>query len=367
MKACSICIRTDRATIDAALVAQTSLRDIVTGHAGTSRSALDRHRKHIPAALTQAKQAVEVAEATTLLSRVESLLSRCETIFDKASAEKKWGGAVAAARELRGCLELIGKLSGELKTAGARIGINFGDIQSIDIESLTDEQLEALCSRLGRDPGRMRNDEILAELTDFALKVGIAGRTALEANLFDEETVAAPAGGNHVCWSTYFEKAVKWTPYRSSSPHDRFRMLQEIWKKVSGCELPDRVSMQEFGTAATIAIEFDLADQREEWWHSWPKVRLIVPFQTEEAEESLQLPAKTIQGGSVMLRGATFTTAILRVAQSNLSDDEIAQELHISVDALQRAKLKPVFIQRVAEEREMARRSINLPARPPAS
>jgi hypothetical protein len=50
-KPCSICNRKDRAEIDRALVAGVSLRDLETRHNGTTRSAIDRHRKHLPAAL----------------------------------------------------------------------------------------------------------------------------------------------------------------------------------------------------------------------------------------------------------------------------------------------------------------------------
>lgn len=147
MKTCSVCSHPERVAIDAALVGQTSLRAI-TGQYGTSKSALDRHRKCIPPALTQAKQAEEVAEATTLLSRIERLMSRMEIACQKATEKEDWFPAIAASRELRGCLELLGKLSGELQPNGARVAINFGNIQNIDIRSLTDEQLEVLASKL---------------------------------------------------------------------------------------------------------------------------------------------------------------------------------------------------------------------------
>ena len=120
MKNCGICSHQERAAIDAALVDGTSLRAIA-GQYGTTKSALDRHRKHIPAALVKAKEAAEVADAGTLLSRVERLMSRMEGICDKATQQQEWAGAVGAARELRCCLELLGKLSGELKPDIAKI------------------------------------------------------------------------------------------------------------------------------------------------------------------------------------------------------------------------------------------------------
>jgi hypothetical protein len=170
MKTCGICAHPNRAAIDAALVSGESLRDIVSGHNGTTRSALDRHRKHIAPALTQAKQAVEVAEATTLLSRIERLMSRCETLFEGAAAERKWAGAAAAARELRGCLELIGKLSGELTQAGVNISfsktfseISIKDLSDRQLEELTQILLQARAEELGLI-NRMTNEQIGAEI-----------------------------------------------------------------------------------------------------------------------------------------------------------------------------------------------------------
>lgn len=149
MKVCGICSHPERAAIDAALVDGTSLRAIA-GQYGTTKSALDRHRKHIPTALTKAKQAAEVADATSLLSRVERLVSRCETICEKAMAEGEWTPAVSATRELRGCLELIGKLSGELKQPGV----------NVDIKNAVDIKNPVM-------PGQMTIEEIDARLREI--------------------------------------------------------------------------------------------------------------------------------------------------------------------------------------------------------
>jgi hypothetical protein len=121
MRTCTVCNHPERAAIDAALVDGTSLRTIA-GHFGTNKSALDRHRKHLAPALTLAKQATVVTEATSLLSRVERIMSRCELIAEAATKSRDWMPAVAASRELRGCLELLGRLSGELQS-GTRLGI----------------------------------------------------------------------------------------------------------------------------------------------------------------------------------------------------------------------------------------------------
>jgi hypothetical protein len=185
MKTCGICSHPERAAIDAALVANTSLRAIA-GQYGTTKSALDRHRKHIPAALTKAKQASEVADATSLVSRVERLMSRMENICTKAMEQEHWTGAVGASRELRGCLELLGKLSGELKQPGVNLSIkqSFSDIS---ISDLSDRQLEELMEVIGKQEfderlkiERMSNEEIDEELSRLT---GIPAASSLGSHL----------------------------------------------------------------------------------------------------------------------------------------------------------------------------------------
>jgi hypothetical protein len=120
LKVCTICANPKRAEIDAALVVGCSLRD-VAGQFGLSRSAVHRHQEHVPRALAKAKQAREVAEAGTLLGRIETLIRDCRTIAQKAQKARQWHPAVAALREVRCCLELLGQISGELTK---REGIN---------------------------------------------------------------------------------------------------------------------------------------------------------------------------------------------------------------------------------------------------
>ena len=56
-----------------------------------------------------------VCEATSLLTRVENLMQESEKIAAAAKLEKNWPAATSALREARGCLELLGKLRGELQ------------------------------------------------------------------------------------------------------------------------------------------------------------------------------------------------------------------------------------------------------------
>ena len=84
-----------------------------------SLPALDRHKGHLPNTIAKALQAEVVCEATSLLARVESLMQESEKIAAAAKLEKNWPAATSALREARGCLELLGKLRGELQQPGA--------------------------------------------------------------------------------------------------------------------------------------------------------------------------------------------------------------------------------------------------------
>jgi hypothetical protein len=56
-----------------------------------------------------------VCEATSLLGRVECLMQESEKIAEAAKLAKNWPAATSALREARNCLELLGKLRGELQ------------------------------------------------------------------------------------------------------------------------------------------------------------------------------------------------------------------------------------------------------------
>ncbi len=140
MQECTACKHPKRAEIDAALVAgATSLRDIA-GQFGLSRSALFRHRAHIPAALTKAKEAGEIAQANTLLARVNEVISKAENIAGKALAANEFAAAVRGLGEVRQCLELLGELSGELQR-GDDIKVAVMNVNDLSAEDQSDLQM----------------------------------------------------------------------------------------------------------------------------------------------------------------------------------------------------------------------------------
>lgn len=144
-RTCTICRHPQHEAVDKALVAGEPFRNIALRF-GTSSTALYRHKgEHLPelvahgqrraqahaAALqTQVRQqeAQEQTHASSLFdqvcqrqAKVERLASIAEGLISKAANKSDWRGAtaavqasVSASREVRGCLELLGKLMGEL-------------------------------------------------------------------------------------------------------------------------------------------------------------------------------------------------------------------------------------------------------------
>ncbi len=60
-RVCSVCSYSDRGAVDRALVSGTPIRDIAGQHA-LGKSAVDRHRSHIGAALVEAAERQDAAE-----------------------------------------------------------------------------------------------------------------------------------------------------------------------------------------------------------------------------------------------------------------------------------------------------------------
>jgi hypothetical protein len=101
--------------------------------------------------MVKAKNAEEIVHASSLMNRVERVMARCEMIAETATKAKDWTPAISASRELRGCLELLGKLSGEIQT-GTKIGIAVnaaGGPPAVPLNTLTNEELRQFLTRNG--------------------------------------------------------------------------------------------------------------------------------------------------------------------------------------------------------------------------
>jgi transposase len=110
---CSICNHPNRTAIDKAIVSGTPIRDIA-GQFNVSKSAVYRHKKHIPEALTKAQAAEETAQADNLLDEIRQLQARTTKILGKAEKAGDLPTALKAIREARECLKMLAKLEGIL-------------------------------------------------------------------------------------------------------------------------------------------------------------------------------------------------------------------------------------------------------------
>jgi hypothetical protein len=120
---CSICRREDRTAIEESHVAGMSLRAIAKAHPGTTAWSLRRHFAHVPAIIEQQQQLqvrqVQNDRVTAKLpARVESLLAELERMTVNANRRRDYAAALNAIRARLACLEMLGKISGELR-AGA--------------------------------------------------------------------------------------------------------------------------------------------------------------------------------------------------------------------------------------------------------
>lgn len=112
---CSICSHAQRGAIDEALATSPdSIRDIA-GRFGLSKTAVARHKaEHLPAHLTKAAEAQEVASASSLLEQMQALQARTLAILGAAGDPKT---ALAAVAQARGNLALLAELTGKLQHA----------------------------------------------------------------------------------------------------------------------------------------------------------------------------------------------------------------------------------------------------------
>lgn len=119
-RTCTVCNHLRRNEIDEALLAGEPLRDIA-GRIPIAKSALHRHKIHLPATLVKARQSEEVSHANGLLRQLIELTNEARRLQQKAEKKKDYRTALAAVRELCRIVELVAKINGELK--GSQINV----------------------------------------------------------------------------------------------------------------------------------------------------------------------------------------------------------------------------------------------------
>ena len=102
---------------DAFIAGQAKRR--IASHYGVTERAVRYHmREHLPELLALARDAERAARADTLLDRIEALHSRTMAILEAVEGTDEHGTALAAIREARRNLALVGEVTRELDRAG---------------------------------------------------------------------------------------------------------------------------------------------------------------------------------------------------------------------------------------------------------
>jgi hypothetical protein len=152
MQSCKTCVHAKRAAIEDAILRKVPHARIGEEF-GLSHHSIYRHSKHL-------SRSVIVNGTQPVLNRVEALMDRLEKIAQRAESGKDWRAAVAAMREVRGSLELVAKLTGQIApagsgvTVGVAVNVNTGhsaaDLSDRDLD--THIALEVAAATNGFDP-----------------------------------------------------------------------------------------------------------------------------------------------------------------------------------------------------------------------
>lgn len=111
-RTCTVCRHPERDALDGVLVANHAAFRELAALYSLSPSALRRHKlEHLPTALVRAAEAEQTTRGESLLDQVRRLQARSTTILDKAEHTGDLRATLAALRELRGVLDLFGRLA----------------------------------------------------------------------------------------------------------------------------------------------------------------------------------------------------------------------------------------------------------------
>lgn len=146
---CKICQHKDRNKIDLDIASKNGSLRTISDRYNVPIGSLKRHKEsgHIVKKIARAIEVKEIAEADNLLSQINSLKDRALNILVAAEGEEVDGKkglpdlrtACTAIREVRGILELLAKVTGELKD-GPQINIitnpEWVEIRSVILQTL---------------------------------------------------------------------------------------------------------------------------------------------------------------------------------------------------------------------------------------
>ena len=138
---CTICTHEKRFDIEELLATRQASYRNVAQRFGVSLDAVGRHVRsgHIGALLALAADAERAAQADTLLDRIEALHRRTLAILAAVEDTDEHRTALAAIREARANLELIGEVTKELDRAGTinwEINVEWQEVKALILTAL---------------------------------------------------------------------------------------------------------------------------------------------------------------------------------------------------------------------------------------
>lgn len=122
-KKCTICFHEDRAQIEHDMREGMSMRAIAAKY-GFSTSPVLTHKRHLGELLPVTQKLATMADTDTLCDEIDTLKQRAYGILNKAEKAQHLSVSIAAIREIRSILELLGKISGDVRTRSVSIHLN---------------------------------------------------------------------------------------------------------------------------------------------------------------------------------------------------------------------------------------------------
>ena len=140
-RVCTICSHEQRFAIEELLATRQSTYRGIARKYGVSEDAVSRHVKagHVSQLLALAADAERAARADSLLDRIEALHSRTLAILEAVEGTDEHGTTLAAIREARRNLELIGEVTRELDRAGTinlELTVEWQEVKAVLVNTL---------------------------------------------------------------------------------------------------------------------------------------------------------------------------------------------------------------------------------------
>lgn len=154
-RTCTICGHPSRKEIDGQIIESVAFRRIAAQF-GVSETSLRRHAEsHLPSLLVRARDAEQVADAGSLLDRLQALERRAMGLLSKAEGSGDLRTALAGIREARACLETLAEVSGELDrrpTVNISMSPEWHEVRAVLLDALASypEARLAVAARLSQ-------------------------------------------------------------------------------------------------------------------------------------------------------------------------------------------------------------------------